>query len=103
MNIKKNDTVKVIAGKDKGTQGSVVKVFPKDNLVVVSGVGVAKRHEKPSKANQSGGIVSKEMPISASNVMVVDAKTGKPTRVRRVREAGKPSKRVAVKGGNQLD
>jgi large subunit ribosomal protein L24 len=103
VNIKKNDTVVVLSGKDKGTKGLVTAVLPKKGKVVVEGVNVVKRHEKPSQTNQAGGIVEKEMPIDASNVMIIDPKTGNPTRIRRVKEEGKRSVRVAVKGGNKLD
>ena len=103
MNIKKNDNVKVITGADKNKTGTVIKVNPKDKTVIVSGVNVRKRHEKPSQSNQTGGIVSKEMPIAVSNVMIIDAKSGDTTRVRRQRESGKPSVRVSVKSGIVLD
>ena len=102
-NVKKNDTVKVIAGSQKGKTGSVIQVNPKAGQVVVGGVNLGKKHEKPGRANQAGGIVTKEMPISLSNVMVVDAKTGAPTRIRRKREQGKASVRVSVKSGAVLD
>jgi large subunit ribosomal protein L24 len=101
--IKKNDTVKVIAGSQKGKTGSVIKVIPAKNQVVVSGVAIGKKHEKPNRENQAGGIVDKEMPIAISNVMVVDSKSGAPTRIRRKREQGKASVRVSVKSGNVLD
>lgn len=77
--IKKGDTVKVIAGKDNGKEGKVIAVDPKNNKVTVEGVNVIKKHEKPSVANQNGGIVEKEAPIDASNVMYVYK--GKTTRV----------------------
>lgn len=102
-NIKKNDSVKVIAGSHKGKTGSVIRVLTTEQRVVVSGVNVGKRHEKPSRANQAGGIVEKEMPIAISNVMVVDSKSGIPTRIRRKREPGKASVRVSVKSGSVLD
>jgi len=102
-NIKKNDSVKVISGSSKGKTGTVIRVMPDAGRVIVSGVNVGKRHEKPSRANQTGGIVEKEMPIAISNVMVVDAKTGAPTRIRRKREQGKASVRVSVKSGAVLD
>lgn len=101
--IKKNDTVKVIAGSNKGKTGKVILVNPADQTIVVSGVNVGKRHEKPSRTNQTGGIVEKEMPIAISNAMVVDSKSGVPTRIRRKREQGKPSVRVSVKSGAVLD
>jgi large subunit ribosomal protein L24 len=103
LNIKKNDTVKVISGKDKGTVGKVIRVFPATNKVVVEGVAVAKKHMKPSQENPQGGIVEKTMAIHASNVMLIDPKSGLPTRVRRQREAGKASVRVAVRTGNVID
>ena len=77
--IKKGDTVKVIAGKDNGKEGKVLSVDPKNNKVVVEGVNVIKKHTKPSAANQNGGIITKEAPIDASNVMYVHK--GKATRV----------------------
>ena len=79
MKIKKGDLVVVIAGKDKGQQGEVAQVFPADNKVIVTGVNTAKKHSKPSRTNQQGGIIDRDMPIDASNVMLVHK--GKPTRV----------------------
>ena len=79
LNIKKGDTVKVIAGKDNGKEGKVVSVDPKNGKVVVEGVNVVKKHTKPSMANQNGGIITKEAPIDASNVMYVHK--GKTTRI----------------------
>ena len=79
LKIKKGDTVKVIAGKDKDKEGKVIAVDPKNNKVTVEGVNVVKKHEKPSVANQNGGIIEKEAPIDASNVMYVYK--GKATRV----------------------
>lgn len=106
MNIKKNDKVIVIAGSSKGKSGTVVRVLPSEGKVVVSGVNVCKLHEKPSRTNQAGGIVEKELPINASNVMVVDPKTGKRTRVKRERLAAtskQSSRRVSVKSASALD
>ena len=77
--IKKGDTVKVIAGKDNGKEGKVLSVDAKNNKIVVEGVNVIKKHTKPSVANQNGGIITKEAPIDASNVMYVHK--GKATRV----------------------
>ena len=79
LKIKKGDTVKVIAGKDKDKQGKVVSVDPKNGKVIVEGVNMIKKHTKPSAANQNGGIVTKEAAIDASNVMYVYK--GKATRV----------------------
>ena len=79
LKIKKGDTVKVIAGKDKDKEGKVIAVDSKKNKVTVEGVNVVKKHEKPSVANQNGGIIEKEAPIDVSNVMYVHK--GKATRV----------------------
>ena len=79
MKLKKGDTVVVISGKDKGTEGEIAQVLPSDNKVIVNGVNTAKKHSKPSKGNQQGGIIDRDMPIDASNVMLVHK--GKPTRI----------------------
>ncbi len=81
MHVHKNDTVVVIAGNFKGKQGKVLKVFPEKNRVIVEGVNVVKRHTRPSQKNPQGGIMQKEAPIHASNVMVIDPKTNEPTRI----------------------
>lgn len=79
LKIKKGDTVKVIAGKDKGTEGKVISVDAKNGKVVVEGVNMVTKHTKPSAANQNGGIIQKEAPIDLSNVMYVHK--GKATRI----------------------
>ncbi|MBA3035820.1 MAG: 50S ribosomal protein L24 [Desulfobacterium sp.] len=78
--IKKDDKVKVIAGKDKGKIGKVVKVIRKDNRILVENVNIVKRHTKPSAKNRQGGIVSVEAPIHVSNVMLMCNKCIKPVR-----------------------
>lgn len=78
--IKKGDRVVVLTGRDKGRQGEVVRVLPKDERVVVQGINVVQRHTRPSQANPQGGIVNKEASIHVSNVAVVDS-NGKATRV----------------------
>lgn len=79
MHIKKNDTVKVIAGNHKGKQGKVLKVFLDKNMIIVEGINLRKKHIKPNQKNPQGGIQEKEAPIHVSNVMLVY--DGKPTRV----------------------
>jgi len=79
MKLKKGDTVVVITGKDKGSQGEVLQVLPTENKVIVSGVNIAKKHQKARKVNDPGGIIDRDMPMDASNVMLVHK--GKPTRV----------------------
>ena len=101
MRVKREDTVVVIAGKDKGKTGKVVKVFPKTNKVIVEGVNVVTKHQKPSAMNPQGGIVNNEAAIHVSNVMPVDPETGKGTRVRFEMRDGKKV-RVAVKSGKEI-
>ena len=80
LKIKKGDRVVVLAGKDKGKKGEVLKVLPQENRVIVNGVNLIKRHQKQSAA-QEGGIISKEAPIHVSNLSLEDPKDGSPTRV----------------------
>ena len=101
MRVKKGDTVVVIAGKDKGKKGTVTKVFTKTNKVLVEGVNVITKHQKPTAVNPQGGIITKEAPIHISNVMPVDPETGKGTRVRFEVKDGKKV-RVSVKSGKEL-
>ncbi|GAA0697425.1 50S ribosomal protein L24 [Paraclostridium ghonii] len=101
MRVKKGDTVVVIAGKDKGKKGTVTKVFTKTNKVLVEGVNVITKHQKPTAVNPQGGIINKEAPIHISNVMPVDPETGKGTRVRFEVKDGKKV-RVSVKSGKEL-
>ncbi len=88
MKIKKGDRVKVIAGSNKGKEGEVLQVFPVKSRVIIDGVNIVKRHEKPSQ-NNPGGIKEKAAPIHASNVMLIDPKSGGTTRVGRKVENGK--------------
>ena len=76
MRVKKGDTVVVIAGKDKGKKGTVLKAIPADNRVVIENVNVIKKHQKPSQMNPEGGILEVEAPIHVSNVMHVDPESG---------------------------
>lgn len=98
--IKKGDTVKVIAGKDKDKEGKVISVDKKNNKVLVEGINKITKHEKPSAANQNGGIVQKEAPIDASNVMYVHK--GKATRIGFKIEKGKKV-RFAKSTGDIVD
>jgi large subunit ribosomal protein L24 len=81
MHVVKNDTVKVLAGKYRNKTGKVLKVFIKTNRVIVEGVNIIKRHTKPSQKNQQGGIVEKEAPIHASNLIVICPKCTRTTRI----------------------
>lgn len=82
LNIKKNDKVKVIAGKDRGKIGKVLKISGKDGRVLVENVNIMKRHSKPTARNKQGGIVEKEAPIHNSNIMVMCGKCVGPARIR---------------------
>ena len=104
--IKKDDTVIVIAGKDKGRTGKVIKVLPKEDRVVVEGVNMAKRHTAPNVAHPQGGVVAREAPLHVSNVALRDPKTGKATRVgyKFVGEGAQRRKvRIAKGSGVQID
>jgi large subunit ribosomal protein L24 len=100
--IKKGDRVVVLTGKDKGRQGAVLKVLPKDNRVVVEGLNMVQRHTRPSQLDPQGGIKNKEASLHLSNVAVVDSK-GKPTRVGfKINDDGKKV-RVAKTTGDVID
>lgn len=79
--VRKGDMVLILSGNDSGRKGKVLKVFPERNRVVVEGVSFMKRHSKPSNKIPQGGIIERERAIHASNVMVIDPKTGEPTRI----------------------
>ena len=100
IRLKRHDTVKVIAGKQKGNEGKVLRV--EESKVWVEGLNIAKKHSKPSRENEQGGIVEKEMPIHISNVMLVSPKSNKPVKVSRKRVNGKLI-RVEQKTGNPID
>ncbi len=99
--LRKGDTVQVISGKDKGKTGTLLRVLEDEGKVVVEGINVVKRHTKPSPRAEKGGIVTKELPIFASKVALLDPKTNKPTRVRFEVKEGKKV-RVATKSGETV-
>ena len=101
MNFVKGDKVVVIAGKDKGKTGVIQKVLPRTNRVVVEGVNLHKKHKKPTQNNPEGSILEIYAPIDASNVMIVDPKTKKPSRIGHKVVKGKKV-RVALKSGTVL-
>ena len=103
MNIKKNDNVIVIAGKDRGKAGVVERVFTEINKVVVSGVGIAKKHVKPSKKNPQGGIIEINQKISVSNIMISCPSCGKIARVGvKITDGGKKI-RICKKCGQSVE
>lgn len=102
MNIRKDDTVIVLSGKDKGKKGKVLSVNPKDGKLVAEGINVASRHRKPRKQGEEGGILKIETPIYACKVQVVCPKCGKATRVAHKIEGDKKV-RVCKKCGKDID
>lgn len=103
LHVKKEDTVVVITGKDKGKKGRVIAAYPRENRVLVEGVNMVKKHQKPNQQNPQGGILTQEAPIHVSNVMLIDPKSGEPTRIGyKVLDNGKKV-RVAKKSGEVID
>ena len=100
MKIQKGDTVIVISGKDRGKEGVVSRVMPSSNRVIVDGVNIAKKHQKPRKANEQGGIIDRDMPIHVSNVMLVHR--GEPTRVGFKVNADGTKVRIAKRTGEEI-
>lgn len=101
MKLRTGDTVMVISGKDAGTESKIAKVFPKDNRVIVEGVATAKRHQRPTGELNTGGIIDKDMPIDASNVMIVCDECG-PTKIGAHIDADGRKHRVCRKCGGDL-
>lgn len=102
MKIKKGDKVVVIAGKDRGISGTVSRVIPAKDLILIEGVNVVKKHRRANQRSRKGQIIDKAMPIHVSNVQIADPKTGKPTRVKITRGKDGARTRVAVKSGTNL-
>jgi len=102
MHIKTNDTVVVLSGRDKGKQGKVMSADPEGGKVLVQGVNVAKRHKKPRKQGEPGGIITKETPVYASKVMRICPKCDKPTRPAHVIKDGGKKVRVCKKCGAEI-
>ncbi len=100
--IRKGDKVVVLAGKDKGRSGEVLKVMPKEDKALVRGINVVKRHQRQTPS-QEGGIVTKEAPVHLSNLGVADPKDGKPTRVGIQTQADGKKVRVAKRSGELID
>ncbi|MFO0965854.1 MAG: 50S ribosomal protein L24 [Gemmataceae bacterium] len=98
MHIRKDDIVEVITGDDKGKRGRVLRTMPRQDKLVVEGINRVYKHMRPSRRNQQGGRLSKEMPIHASNVALIDPSTNKATRVRVVTHEDGSRERVAKSG-----
>jgi large subunit ribosomal protein L24 len=108
LKIRRDDTVRIIAGKDKGRTGRVLRVDPKKERVYVEGANIIKRHTRPrtlrdtQRAQELGGIVEKEGPIHVSNVMLVDVQSNEPTRVGITRDGGR-RRRISKRTGKEID
>lgn len=101
MKLKKGDNVILIKGKDKGKKGKIIKALPKEGKVIVEGLNMFKKHQRPRRQGEKGTTVSISMPISASNVMIVDPKSGKASRIGK-KKVGDKFVRVARKSNQEI-
>jgi large subunit ribosomal protein L24 len=102
MHVTTGDSVRVMRGEEKGKEGKIIRVIPKTGRVVIEGVNIVKRHRKARRPEEQSGIVDFPAPLHASNVMLLDAKTGRPTRVRRRIDADGTKERIGVKSGDAI-
>jgi large subunit ribosomal protein L24 len=102
IHVCKGDTVRVVRGDDKGKEGKVLQVYPKTGRVKVDGVNIVKKHRKARRPEETSGIIEMAAPFHASNVMLIDSKTGKPTRVKTRIDADGTKERVGVKSGEVI-
>lgn len=101
MHVTTGDTVQVISGDDKGKRGKVLRVHPKTGRVTVQGVAMIKKHQRPTQ-NTPGQIIEREAPIHHSKTMLIDPKSGEPTRIRRQKDKDGTLERIAVKSGQSI-
>jgi large subunit ribosomal protein L24 len=100
LHIKRDDIVRVLSGKDRGSEGRVLVVYPQTQRAIVEGANLVSKHMRPTQENPNGGIIEQEAPIHISNLMLIDPSTKEPTRVGRQRnENGKGWVRVSKKSG----
>ena len=102
IHVTKGDTVRVMRGEDKGKEGKILKVFPKTGRVLVEGINIVKKHRRARRPEEQSGIIEMPAPIAASNVMLLDPKTGAPTRTRARVDADGTKERVSVKSGESI-
>jgi large subunit ribosomal protein L24 len=102
IQVVKGDTVRVMRGEDKGKEGKIIRVYPKTGRVTVEGVNIVKRHRKARRPEEQSGIFDMPAPVHASNVMLLDPKSGAPTRTRRRIDADGTKERISVKSGEAL-
>ncbi len=99
--VTKGDTVQVLSGDDKGKRGKVLRVYPKTGRVAVEGINLVTKHQKPTQT-APGGKIQREAPLHHSKVMLIDPKSGEPTRIRRQKDADGTLERIAVKSGQSI-
>jgi large subunit ribosomal protein L24 len=102
VHVRKGDTVRVLRGDDKGREGKVLKVFTKTGRVLIEGVNMVKKHRRARRPEEQSGIIEAPAPLAASNVMLLDPKTGAPTRTRRRVDADGTKERVSAKSGEPI-
>ena len=102
MPVTRGDTVRVMRGEDKGKEGKVLRVYPKTGRLTVEGINIVKKHRKARRAEEQSGIIEMPAPIHHSNVMLLDPKSGKPTRTRTRVDADGTKERVSVKGNESI-
>jgi large subunit ribosomal protein L24 len=102
LHVTKGDTVRVMRGDDKGKEGKILRVYPKTGRITIEGVNIVKKHRKARRENEQSGIIDFPAPVHASNVMLIDPKSGAPTRARaRIDEDG-TKERISVKSGDAI-
>jgi large subunit ribosomal protein L24 len=102
VHVAKGDLVRVVRGDDKGKEGKILQVFPKTGRVKIDGVNIVKKHRKARRAEETSGIIEMPAPVHASNVMLLDPKSGAPTRVRARIDADGTKERISVKSGDAI-
>jgi large subunit ribosomal protein L24 len=102
LHVTKGDTVRVVRGDDKGKEGKIIRVYLKTGRVTIEGVNIVKKHRRARTADEQSGIVEMPAPMHASNVMLIDPKSGEPTRTRRQIDEDGTKERIAVKSGESI-
>jgi large subunit ribosomal protein L24 len=102
MHVTRGDTVRVMRGDDKGKEGKVLRVYPKTGRITIEGVNIVKRHRKARRENEQSGIIDMPAPLHASNVMLLDPKSGAPTRTRARMDEDGTKERISAKSGDAI-
>jgi large subunit ribosomal protein L24 len=102
IHVVKGDTVRVVRGDDRGKEGKVIRVYTKTGRVTIEGVNIVKKHRKARRAEEQSGIIEMPAPVHASNVMLLDPKSGDPTRIRAKFDADGTKERISIKSGDAI-